>query len=242
MEITEIHYRMLQEEARRLGGDLFGVADLTQTPIVTYDLDEDLLGKLPFGISIGVRLADAILEDIEDHPTLLYLHHYRQANYILDRIAFHLAAIIQRAGGNAIPIAASQIVDWEQQRGHLSHKELAQAAGLGWRGRNNLLVNPAYGARIRLVSILTDLPLQADKPLDNSCDTCRRCIAVCPAGAIKDDIEEFDHRGCFEKLKEFRNKYNVGQYICGVCIKACQSRNKKKPLVSNHRIMKGSRT
>ena len=55
MEITEIHYRMLQEETRRLGGDLFGVADLTQTPIVTYDLDKDLLEKLPFGISIGVQ-------------------------------------------------------------------------------------------------------------------------------------------------------------------------------------------
>jgi epoxyqueuosine reductase len=221
MEIEEIHYRMLQEETRRLGGDLFGVADLSQTPMITYELDEDLLRKLPFGISIGVRLADAVLEDIEDHPTLLYLHHYRQANYLLDRIALDVTALIQRAGGKAIPIAASQIVDWENQRGHLSHKALAQAAGLGWRGRNNLLVNPAYGARIRLVSILTDLPLQTDRPLDNSCDTCRRCIAACPAGAIKEKVDEFDYLGCFEKLKEFRNTYNVGQYICGVCVKAC---------------------
>jgi len=222
MEIKEIHYRMLQEESRRLGGDLFGVADLSQTQMVTYDLDEDLLGKLPFGISIGVRLADAVLEGIQDHPTLLYLHHYRQANYLLDRIALDVTALIQRAGGKAIPIAASQIVDWEGQRGHLSHKALAQAAGLGWRGRNNLLVNPAYGARVRLVSILTDLPVQIDRPLDNSCGTCRRCIAACPAGAIKEDVREFDHLGCFEKLKEFRNKYNVGQYICGVCVKACK--------------------
>jgi len=222
MEIKEIHYRMLQEESRRLGGDLFGVADLSQTQMVTYDLDEDLLGKLPFGISIGVRLADAVLEGIQDHPTLLYLHHYRQANYLLDRIALDVTALIQRAGGNAIPIAASQIVDWEGQRGHLSHKALAQTAGLGWLGRNNLLVNPAYGARVRLVSILTDLPVQTDSPLDSSCGTCRRCIIACPAGAIKEDVREFDHIGCFEKLKEFRNKYNVGQYICGVCVKACK--------------------
>jgi epoxyqueuosine reductase QueG len=221
MEIKEIHYRMLQEESRRLGGALFGVADLTQTPMVTYDLDEDLLKKLPFGISIGVRLADAVLEDIADHPTVLYLHHYRQANYLLDRIAFDVAAIIQRAGGKAIPIAASQIVDWEAQRGHLSHKALAQAAGLGWRGRNNLLVNPTYGARVRLVSILTDLPLQTDTPLEDACGACRRCIAACSAGAIKEDVREFDHLACFEKLKEFRNTYNVGQYICGVCVKAC---------------------
>ena len=222
MEIREIHYRMLQEESRRMGGDLFGVADLTQTPLATYDLGKDLLGKLPFGVAIGVRLADAVLEAIEDHPTLLYLHHYRQANYRLDRIALDLTTLIQRAGGNAIPIAASQIVDWEGQRGHLSHKALAQAAGLGWRGRNNLLVTPAFGARVRLVSILTDLPMLIDSPLDSSCGQCRRCIAACPAGAIKEDAGEFDHLSCFEKLKEFRNKYNIGQYICGVCVKACK--------------------
>jgi epoxyqueuosine reductase len=226
MQIREIHYRMLQEESRRLGGDLFGVADLTQTLLPTYDFDKDLVEKLPFGIAIGVRLADAVLEEIKDHPTLLYLHHYRQANYRLDRIAFDMTALIQRAGGNAIPIAASQIVDWEGQRGHLSHKALAQAAGLGWRGRNNLLVTPAFGARIRLVSILTDLPMQTDNPLDSSCDQCRRCISACPAGAIKEDKGEFDHHGCFEKLKEFRNKYNIGQYICGVCVKACGPRGK----------------
>ena len=195
---------------------------ITQTPPATYDLDKELVRKLPFGIAIGVRLAEAVLEDIQDHPTLLYLHHYRQANYRLDRIAFDMTALIQRAGGMAVPIAASQIVDWEGQRGHLSHKAVAQAAGLGWRGRNNLLVTPALGARVRLVSILTDLPLLTDSPLDRSCAQCRRCIAACPAGAIKEDVGAFDHLTCFEKLKEFRTKYHIGQYICGVCVKACQ--------------------
>jgi epoxyqueuosine reductase len=228
MEIKEIHYRMLQEESRRLGGDLFGVADLAQQPLTTYDLDKALVEKLSFGIAIGVRLADAVLEEIKDHPTLLYLHHYRQANYRLDRIALDLSALIQRAGGMAIPIAASQIADWEGQRGHLSHKALAQVAGLGWRGRNNLLVTPAFGARVRLVSILTDLPLLSDGSLHESCDKCRRCITACPAGAIKEDVRDFDHLGCFEKLKEFRSAYNVGQYICGLCVKACGPKGKTR--------------
>jgi epoxyqueuosine reductase QueG len=222
MEPKEIHYNRVKEESQRWGGDLFGVADLSQTRLATYDLDEKTLHDLPFGISIGIRLSDAVVEGIDDHPTLLYLHHYRQANYILDRLTFHVGALIQNMGGKALPIAASQIVDWEVQRGHLSHKALAKEAGLGWLGRNNLIVHPEYGARIRLVSILTDLPLQTDKPLKGSCGECRQCIAVCPAGAIKEEAGKFDHLGCFEKLKEFRNKYNIGQYICGVCIKACQ--------------------
>jgi epoxyqueuosine reductase len=221
MELKDSHYQKLKEESQRWGGDLFGVADLSHIELETYDLSEGILQAFPFGISIGVRLADAVMDSIDDHPTPLYLHHYRQVNYILDRIAFHVAALIQNMGANAIPIAASQIVDWEHQRGHLSHKKVAQAAGLGWLGRNNLLVNPVYGARIRLISILTDLPVQVNTPLEETCGTCRQCIAVCPAGAIKEKVEEFDHMGCFEKLKEFRSKYNVGQYICGVCVKAC---------------------
>lgn len=222
MEPMASHYQKLKEESQRWGGTLFGVADLSQTQLETYDLPEGTLKDLPFGISIGVRLADAVMDSIDDHPTPLYLHHYRQANYTLDRIGFHVAALIQHRGGKAIPIAASQIVDWDHQRGHLSHKRVAQAAGLGWLGRNNLLVHPEHGARIRLVSILTDLPLQTNTPMENSCGTCRQCIDVCPAKAIKEKVEEFDHWGCFEKLKEFRNKYNVGQYICGVCVKACK--------------------
>jgi epoxyqueuosine reductase QueG len=95
---------------------------------------------------------------------------------------------------------------------------------VGWLGRNNLIIHPQHGARIRLVSILTDLPLQADEPREETCGACRRCIALCPAGAIKEKVEEFDHLGCFEKLKEFRTAYNVGQYICGVCVKACEPR------------------
>jgi ferredoxin len=202
MEPKKIHYDKIKEESHRWGGDLFGVADLTQTRLTTCGLGEKTLRELPFGISIGTRLSDTVLEEIDDHPTLLYLHHYRQANYILDRIAFHVAARIQHMGGKALPIAASQIVDWEGQKGHLSHKGLARA-------------------RIRLVSILTDLPLQINEPAGGSCGECRQCIPVCPAAAIKEKFEDFDHIGCFEKLKEFRNRYNIGQYICGVCIKAC---------------------
>ena len=221
MDSGEINYQKLKNESKKWGGTLFGVAQFSPHYIKTCGLDQKLLDKLPFGISIGLRLADAVFEDLHDHPTLLYLHHYRQANYILDRIAFHGAALIQQLGGKALPVAASQIVDWDNQRAHLSHKGLAQAAGLGWLGRNNLIVNPNFGARIRLVSILTDLPLRTDQPLVETCGQCRQCIAVCPAGAIKEDVTGFDHLACFEKLKEFRKNYNVGQYICGVCQKAC---------------------
>ena len=77
-----------------------------------------------FGISMGVRLSDAVIDSLidslVDSPTLLYAWHYRQANLFLDRLAFEISLHIQRQGYSALPIAASQIIDWKGQTAHLS--------------------------------------------------------------------------------------------------------------------------
>jgi epoxyqueuosine reductase QueG len=65
------------------------------------------------------------------------------------------------------------------------------------------------------------MPLEADNPLEGGCGECRKCLKPCPAQAIGERSEDFDHKVCFEKLKEFRNRRIVSQYICGVCVKAC---------------------
>ncbi len=202
------------------GLSLFGVADIAGIR-EEFSLGKKLREKFDWGISLGKRLLDAVLEDIKDRPTRLYFHHYRQLNFFLDRAAFLLSSYIQESGFQALPIPASQIIDWEKQRAHLSHKKVGYLAGLGFIGRNNLLVNPELGAKFRLVTVLTDMPLEADKPLEGDCGTCLKCLEPCPAQAIKEKREEFDHRACFEKLKEFRKMGLVGQHICGVCVKAC---------------------
>jgi len=202
------------------GLSLFGVADITGIR-EEFRLDKKLRSKFDRGISLGKRLIDGVLEDIKDRPTQLYFHHYRQLNFFLDRAAFLLSSFIEDLGFLALPIPASQTIDWKKQRGHLSHKKVGYLAGLGFIGRNNLLVSPEFGAKFRLVTVLTDMPLEADKPLEAGCGLCRECLEPCPAQAIRERKEDFDHRACFEKLKEFRNEGIVGQYICGICVKAC---------------------
>jgi len=209
------------EKAAELGFSFFGVADVREAR-AGFLLGDTLRGSFPFGIALGRRLLDAVLEDIRDAPTPLYFHHYRQVNAFLDRGALLLASFIQDLGHRALPVAASQIIDWEGQRGHVSHKTVGRLAGLGWIGRNNLLVHPEYGSRFRLVTVLTDMPLPPAVPLDFGCGSCRACIAPCPAGSIAEKPEDFDHRGCYEKLKAFRNAGLVGQFICGVCVKSCR--------------------
>ncbi len=210
----------LRNFALEEGFSLFGVADITDIR-EQFLLDKSLKSQFPSAISLGKRLLGSVLEDILDRPTALYFHHYRQVNYFMDRAAFLISTYIQELGFKALPLPASQIIDWEKQRAHVSHKKIGYLAGLGWIGRSNLLVNPEFGARFRLVSVLTDMPLEADRLLSKDCGKCRKCLEPCPAQAIKEQKEDFDHWGCFEKLKEFRKMGIVSQHICGVCVKAC---------------------
>ena len=217
----EENYSRLKNFAEQLGISLFGMAELGKFNQQVFELSPRAIAGLDSGISLGVRLSDRIIDDIESRPTRLYFHHYRQVNNFLDQTALRITGLIQGEGWEALPIPASQIIDWEKQRGHLSHKEVALRAGLGWIGRNNLLVNPDYGCRVRLVTILTNFPLQCDEPIDRDCGECKDCIAVCPARAIKEKREEFDYLSCYERLSQFKKEGFVGQYICGICLKAC---------------------
>ena len=223
MENSKKYKIEIEKFARDLGISLFGVACVK--PIKKEFLfSDETLKDLDYTISLGLRLSDGVLEDITSFPTKIYFHHYRQANAILDQIAFKVSNFIQSKGYRALAVPASQIVDWEKQTSHLSHKKIGELAGLGFIGRNNLLVNPEIGARFRLVTILTNAPLEPDSKLKSSCGKCMACINVCPAGAIKEKKEDFDHIKCFEKLKEFRDKRLVDQFICGVCVKACKGK------------------
>jgi epoxyqueuosine reductase QueG len=219
------NYDHLKRIALDCGFDLYGVADIADIR-GEFHLDKISIEKFHRGISIGKRLLDTIMDQIKDKPTALYFHHYRQLNFFLDRGAFLIASEIQSLGFSALPIPASQIIDWEKQLGHVSHKKIGNLAGLGWIGRSNLLVNPDIGSRFRLVTVLTDMPLSIDDPNEGDCRDCRQCIPACPAQAIDENIKNFDHLACYEKLKEFRNSGVVGQYICGVCIKACPGLNR----------------
>jgi len=216
----------LESYSRELGASLFGIADISAVRD-EFRLAEKFIKRFDRAISLGVRLVDSVLDDIEDAPTPLYYHHYRQLNFFLDRMAFQISSRIQGSGFGALPIPASQVIDWKNQQAHVPHKKVGELAGLGWIGRNNLLVNREFGARFRLVTILTDLPIDPDKPMPFGCGSCQRCLAVCPVGAIREEQRDFDHLGCYEKLKEFRNRGLVGQFICGVCVKACCGKAKR---------------
>jgi epoxyqueuosine reductase QueG len=214
----------LRESALAEGACAFGLADLAQVETNDFLLEPEVLAQFKTAVSIAVPVSRTVLATIKEHPNQVYFHHYRQLNALLDRIALKFVQALEAAGQRALPIAASQIVDWPNQRAHLSHKRIAVAAGLGWIGRNNLLVTPEFGSHVRLVTVLSDLPedgqTQGSAPTPG-CGSCRACISVCPAKAIKESPKDFDHQMCFAQLKEFQRQGHVGQYVCGICVRAC---------------------
>jgi epoxyqueuosine reductase len=68
--------------------------------------------------------------------------------------------------------------------GPIGDKVWAEAAGLGWIGKNGNLITRQYGSWVFLGEILTDLPLRADRPHAQHCGTCTRCLTACPTQAI----------------------------------------------------------
>jgi epoxyqueuosine reductase len=211
----------LEQTANGMGAKAFGVADLNKLRTKIPDLLKMLPGYYSRAIVTGIRLQKAVLKDIRNEPTPLYFHNYRQLNYQLDALALILADKIQEAGYNALAIPASQIIKKNPMSGHISHKLLGWAAGIGFIGRSTLLVHPEHGTQLRYVSVLTDMPLKAGTPHEGDCGSCKACIPACPAKAIKDKREDFNLQACYEKLTEFTRIPFIGQHICGVCIKTC---------------------
>jgi epoxyqueuosine reductase len=209
---------------RKMDVDVFAVADMGLYGKEFIGLDAGTGERYPFALSFGLVLSKGLLGTLSDGPTPFYQHHYRQLNYRLDMVAYFLSREIEREGYSSLPFAASQLVDWQNQRAHISHKRIGEISGLGWIGRNNLLVNPSFGAQVRYNTVLTDMPLTPGVPIASGCGECGACEEVCPASAIGSDPSVFDHHGCFAMLKRFKNERNLGHHICGLCVKACKGK------------------
>jgi len=218
------NYDLLKSFARKEGASLFGVAETAAVKDRFHALSPKALRGLEKAVAVAFHLSDRVLEDVVAGPTKLYFFHYQRVNMLLDELGLKISNFIQSQGWEALPIPASQLVDWEKQFAHVSHKHVAMQAGIGWIGRNNLLITPQFGARVRLITVLTNMPLKADPPTPFGCGDCYACLASCPSQSIKGKPEDFDHIGCYHQIKTLVKAAGISQNICGLCVKACRGK------------------
>lgn len=217
--------KMVRALALELGCSMVGFSN------VSDDLPQGLK-KLPYAITIGIRLSTAIMEEIVDAPTYTYFNHYRSVNSLIDNILLRISLLLQNHGCKAYTIAASQTVPDGRQSysGVFPHKTAAVKAGLGWIGKNGLLISEAYGPYVRLGTVLTDLMIEgcSDEIIPPKCGECRRCVDSCPALALTGNdwaqgcSREWlvDARSCSEYMNS-RFKHIGRGSVCGICIRAC---------------------
>jgi len=229
----------LKRVARKAGADLAGIADLSPFKSELCGMQLDVIAPFSSALSIAIHLNDDIVDQILDSPTPDYVQHYRDVNARLNDITANISDWITQKGYRVRSIPASETVDKTEQMGAVSHKAIARMAGIGWQGKSLLIVSPQFGPRIRLSSLLTDMPLTADKPLKNRCGTCIKCTQACPGRAIKNTNtkdhyntrdEALHFNRCVEQTSKFKALPDIGAQVCGVCVRVCPF-GKKRPKI-----------
>ncbi|MCM3725500.1 tRNA epoxyqueuosine(34) reductase QueG [Neobacillus cucumis] len=112
--------------------------------------------------------------------------------------------------------------------GELSDRAVAERAGIGWSGKNCSIITPEFGSYVYLGEMITNIPFEADTPIEDNCGSCTMCLDACPTGALIQGGQINSNR-CISFLTqtkelipdEFREKIGNRVYGCDSCQTAC---------------------
>ena len=119
----------------------------------------------------------------------------------------------------------------------LAEKALAVRAGLGFIGRNHLLIHPTLGPQVLLGEVVTTARLQPDEPGEGACTNCDRCVRACPTGALRPD-GFLDATRCISYLTQYEAQDEraraIGDWLfgCDECLLACPHRQAAPPMAN----------
>ena len=125
----------------------------------------------------------------------------------------------------------------------LAERALAVRAGLGFIGRNHMLIPPTLGPQVFLGELVTTLRLEPDEPARASCADCRRCLEACPTGALRED-GQLDAAKCLSYLTiehhgdiagELAERIGDRLFGCDECVLACPH-TQAAPSRTNHQL------
>lgn len=201
-----LDYKALKELVTSLGADDVGFVNIDRPSMVQQKRElENIFPAARSLISIVVRMNREPIRSPARSVANLEFHNQGEEVNLITR---KLVAKLERLGIRALN--PSMGFPQEMQRFPakiwvISHKPIAEAAGLGKMGINRNVIHPRFGNFILLGTVALDARIsQYDKPIDyNPCIDCKLCVAACPVGAIA-PTGEFDFSACYtHNYREF---------------------------------------
>jgi epoxyqueuosine reductase len=173
---------------------------------------------------------DAAAPSSADPSRAVFARYARNEDYH-DMMKDRLIALQEWIAAELVPVNGRAYVD----TGAVLERELAQRAGLGWAGRNTMLIRPGRGSYCFLGAVLLDVELKYDAPFAaDRCGRCSACVDACPTGALlgRDDAGApvMDARRCISYLtieqrgpipRELRPLTGNRVYGCDICQEVC---------------------
>ncbi|MGY5876572.1 MAG: hypothetical protein RTU30_12560 [Candidatus Thorarchaeota archaeon] len=184
-------------------------------------------------ISIGVAYHESAIDAINnirngvvDYETWnQYSKEYDVLNDLLNNLADALSSEIQ---GISIPAttsiptnSVSHVHDYFPTT--LSHRLVAEKAGLGWRGKNSLLIHPKFSCALRFTSVITDIVLPHGQSMTSMCGECSACEDVCSFIRYREVLS--DYRENCRRYLTYLGRQGITAAVCGKCIQACFRRD-----------------
>lgn len=164
---------------------------------------------------------------IKTTPSMVYQELYDTSNRVLDDIAYHLTNYITTKLGykaSFFPRDCYYSIDVlvNNPNAAFSHVISGYYSGMGTIGDSHNLITREFGPRLRIVSILTDAPIEADEMLkDELCIHCKKCLNSCPSHCFKEvsgSVYKMDKVKCTKYHVKIRDEHH---WPCGVCVDVC---------------------
>jgi len=194
----------------------WGVADIRDIPPFGHEYPRALSLLLAYDTPFPPDDEAVFFHTLEEVKSLTDLAVLEVSRFLTRRDIGH--AVIPQGGQDPDTLVAG-----------FSHKRAAVLAGLGWIGKNCLLITPEFGPRVRLATILIDRELPPGTPtIESRCGACTACTAACPGGFITGVLWKqgmprehlLDAHGC-DEFRESHRPLLGRESECGRCLLVC---------------------
>lgn len=212
---------IIKNKAFALGADEAGIAEIEST-----DIYQGREVKEKYAIVVGQRMLWRSFQEVPSNTSAIEC---LRVYFTLGEVVIQLAEYIRSLGYPCTvehPIGDSDVL----------HVPLALKAGFGELGRHGSIIHPKMGPLFRLGSVITDMSLQTDHPIDARiaafCDKCKACRIYCPADAIPDHRSPEagkDHLGNDRYMVDTGKcfPYFAKHHYCSICLPVCVYQHKE---------------